>query len=200
MQNAEMTTHAAVNGIGHDPVMTFDEIYEKYSGRILNLAYRMTGQEETARDLTQDVFIKAYQNLEKFRGDSQVYTWLYRIATNHVLNYLKKSQRMKWLNLLDKPLGEAIKEEQIAPTFWGSAGAPRPDRQLEKSEREKLIWQIVQSLPVKYRVPLILYRYEDMSYQEIAETMQLSMSAVETRLHRAKKELVKRLEPYLDEL
>ncbi len=180
--------------------MSFDEIYEQYSGRILNLAYRMTGQEEIARDLTQDIFIKVYENLDKFRGDSQIYTWLHRIAVNQILNHLKKSQRMKWLNLLDKPLSEAIKADQIVPSFWGSTGALRPDRQLEKSEREKLIWQIVQSLPVKYRAPLILYRYEDMSYQEIADTMQLSMSAVETRLHRAKKELVKRLEPYLEEL
>lgn len=200
MQNPGITKQTLITGRGHNALMSFDEIYEQYSGRILNLAYRMTGQEEIARDLTQDIFIKVYENLDKFRGDSQIYTWLHRIAVNQILNHLKKSQRMKWLNLLDKPLSEAIKADQIVPSFWGSTGALRPDRQLEKSEREKLIWQIVQSLPVKYRAPLILYRYEDMSYQEIADTMQLSMSAVETRLHRAKKELVKRLEPYLEEL
>lgn len=180
--------------------MTFENIYREYGKRILNLAYRMTGREETARDLTQDVFVKVYENMETFRGESQVYTWIYRIATNHILNYLKKSQRRRWVSLMDKPLSEALKEDEIEPTFWGKSGAPSPDRKLERAEREKIIWSIVQSLPPKYRMPFVLNRYEDMSYKEIAETMGLSLSALEARIHRAKKMVTEKLEPWVEYL
>ena len=179
--------------------MTFEAIYREHGDKIMNLAYRMTGSKESARDMTQEIFIKVYENMDSFRGDSQVFTWLYRIATNHIFNFLKKERRRKWLNLMDKPLSEVLQEDQIDPLFW-SRSAPQPDRQMEKSEREKRVWQSIQQLSPKYRVPLVLNRYEDMSYQEIAETMQLSLSAVESRIHRAKKELVKLLEPYIKDL
>lgn len=180
--------------------MTFDDIYREYGKRVLNLAYRMTGREETARDLTQDIFIKVYENMETFRGESQVYTWIYRIANNHILNFLKKSQRRRWVSLMDKPLSEALKEDQVEPTFWGKSGAPSPDRKLERAEREKIIWSIVQSLPPKYRMPFVLNRYEDMSYKEIAETMGLSLSALEARIHRAKKMVAEKLAPWVEYL
>ncbi len=185
---------------GQQGVMTFEEIYREYGDRVINLAYRMTEKEETARDLAQDVFIKVYENMDNFRGDSQVFTWIYRIATNHILNHLKKTQRHKWLNLMDKSIGDVIKEEQIEPTFWGKTGFASPDQKMEKSEREKVVWSIVQKLPVKYRVPFVLHRYEGMSYNEIADTMELSLSAIETRIHRAKKEVMQKLEPWLEHL
>lgn len=181
-------------------LMTFEEIYRDHGTKILNLAYRMTGREETARDLTQDIFIKVYENMETFRGESQVYTWIYRIAVNHILNYLKKSQRRRWISLMDKPLAEALKEEQIDPAFWGRSGPPAPDRKLEKAEREKIIWAMVQSLPPKYRAPFVLHRYEEMSYKEVAEAMGISLSALETRIHRAKKMLIEKLGPWVEYL
>jgi RNA polymerase sigma-70 factor (ECF subfamily) len=180
--------------------MTFEDIYREYGEKILNLAYRMTGREEAARDLTQDIFIKVYENMKTFRGESQVYTWIYRIATNHILNYLKKSRRRRWLSLMDKPLSDVLKEDQVEPGFWGSSGSPSPDRKLEKAEREKIIRSIVQTLPSKYRVPFVLHRYEDMSYKEIAEIMGLSLSALEARLHRAKKMMIEKLEPWVEYL
>lgn len=182
------------------PTLTFEDIYQEFGEKILNLAYRMTGVEETARDLTQDIFIKVYQNMEAFRGESQMYTWMYRIAANHILNHLKSARRWRWLSLMDKPLGEVFKEEEIEPGFQERASPPGPDRHLEKSEREKIVWNAVQSLPPKYRIPFVLHRYEEMSYREIAEVMDLSLSAVEARLHRAKKMLINKLEPLLKEL
>lgn len=180
--------------------LTFEDIYRQFGGKILNLAYRMAGTEETARDLAQEVFIKVYENMEAFRGESQVYTWIYRIAANHILNHLKSVQRQRWLSLMDKPLGEVLKEEEIEPGFRERASTPGPDRHLEKSEREKIVWNAVQSLPPKYRIPFVLHRYEEMSYREITEVMELSLSAVEARIHRAKKMLIEKLEPLLEEL
>ena len=178
---------------------TFEQIYHQYSARILNLIYRMTGSEEVARDLTQEVFVKVYENIGKFRGDAQIFTWLYRIATNHTLNYLKRKKRYKWLNLLDKPISEVLQENKIDNQFW-AVGSPRPDRQMEKKQREQIIWKLIQQLSPKYRVPYVLNRYENLSYQEIADTLNLSLSAVETRIHRAKKELVKKLNPIANDI
>jgi RNA polymerase sigma-70 factor (ECF subfamily) len=178
---------------------TFEQIYHQYSARILNLIYRMTGSEEVARDLTQEVFVKVYENIGKFRGDAQIFTWLYRIATNHTLNYLKREKRYKWLNLLDKPISEVLQENKIDNQFW-AVGSPRPDRQMEKKQREQIIWKLIQQLSPKYRVPYVLNRYENLSYQEIADTLNLSLSAVETRIHRAKKELVKKLNPIANDI
>ena len=177
----------------------FEQIYYQYSARILNLIYRMTGSEEVARDLTQEVFVKVYENIGKFRGESQIFTWLYRIATNHTLNYLKREKRYKWLNLLDKPISEVLQENKIDNQFW-AVGLPRPDRQMEKKQREQIVWKLIQQLSPKYRVPYVLNRYENLSYQEIADTLNLSLSAVETRIHRAKKELVKKLNPIANDI
>ena len=177
----------------------FTELIELYSERIYNLGLRILRRPDDAADVLQETFIKVYEKIDTFDGRADFFTWLYRIATNHIFNFLKKERRRKWLNLMDKPLSEVLQEDQIDPLFW-SRSAPQPDRQMEKSEREKRVWQSIQQLSPKYRVPLVLNRYEDMSYQEIAETMQLSLSAVESRIHRAKKELVKLLEPYIKDL
>lgn len=177
--------------------ITFEEIYNIYGERILNLAYRFIQQEEVARDLTQDVFLKVYENLDYFNHQSKLYTWIYRIAINHFLNYLKKDRKSKWFELMDEKIGDLLQREGRT-TFFTSL--PPPDHVLEKKEREKLILKIVSTLPVKYRAPLILQRYEGMSYQEIADTLNISISAIETRIHRAKKLLIQKLEPWLKHL
>ena len=181
----------------HQSSLTFEEIYQAFGKKILNLAYKMTANEEVARDLTQDVFMKVYQNLATFREQSQVYTWIYRIAVNHILSHLKKQRRYQWFDLMDKSIAEVLHEERIDPTFWARSNPTPSDGLLEKSEREKIVWSSLQALALKYRVPLVLYHYEGMSYQEIADYMKLSLSAVEARIHRAKKQLIVKLEPWL---
>lgn len=180
--------------------MAFEEIYQEYGGKILNLAYRMTGREDIARDLTQDVFIKVFEKRQDFRGDSQIYTWIYRVATNHILNYLKKENRRKWFSLLDKSIEDVLTEKQVDAAYWNNARPATPDRKLEKKEQENIVRQQIEKLPVKYRVPFLLHRYEGISYQEIATILDLSLSAVEARIHRAKKMLVEKLTPLAESL
>ena len=182
-----------------DPPGLLDSIYSEYGERILNLAYRMTSDEEVARDLTHDIFLKAYENLHRFDGNAHVYTWIYRIAVNHILNHLRKARRANWVRLLDENVTDLYRENK--PVF-------RPeleDRQtfleaLEHHERSRLLWTAVQSLPLKYRIPLLLFFYEGFSHREIAEVMKLSLSTVETRIHRAKKALFGKIRPYLDQI
>ena len=180
--------------------LSFEQIYQKYGERVLNLAYRFTRNEETARDLTQDVFVKIYQKLDTYRSQSHIYTWIYRIAVNHFLNYIKKERKWRWTQLLEKTSGEERHAEGSIDAHWPTGHMPSPDRVLEKTEREKIVLDLINSLPPKYRTPLILQRYEEMNYQEIAEILSLSGSAVETRLHRAKKMLLEKLKPWLRHL
>ncbi|MCK5455005.1 MAG: sigma-70 family RNA polymerase sigma factor [Calditrichia bacterium] len=182
------------------PQLNFEDIYRRYGEKILNLAYRYTGNEDTARDLTQDVFTKIFQKLDSFKSQSHIFTWIYRIAVNHFINYMKQERKWRWTQLLDKSVGELLSQESVAEENWSSGYIPAPDRIVEKSEREKIVLNVVNSLPIKYRAPLILQRYEGMNYKEIAETLSISGSAVETRLHRAKKMLVEKLKPWMKHL
>ena len=150
-----------------------------------------------ARDLLQDVFIKVYENMDSFEKRSQIYTWIYRIAVNHAINYMRRDRRTLWFNLLDETVGEFLKREKIEISGLGGGDVPRPDELLERSEADQSVQRAVDSLPVKYRVPFVLFKDEHLSYNEISSVLDLSLSAVESRIHRARKMLVKKLSPLL---
>jgi RNA polymerase sigma-70 factor (ECF subfamily) len=180
--------------------LVFEDIYETYGERVLNLAFRFTGNEETARDLTQDIFLKVYRNLDRFEHKSHIYTWIYRIAINHITNFIKKERRHRWVSLMDEKVADLVRGDKIDPKFWGGAAVPTTDRTLESAERANIVWSAIQTLPPKYRIPLVLHHYEGKSYKDIAAIMELSLSAVEARIHRAKKQLIKKIEPWLEHL
>jgi RNA polymerase sigma-70 factor (ECF subfamily) len=177
----------------------FDDAYREYGERTLHLLYRFTSDEDAARDLLQDVFVKVYENMGSFEHRSQISTWIYRIAVNHALNYLKRRRRTLWLDLMDESIGELLQRENVEMPGLGDLRVPRPDEALERSELERIVQKAVDVLPPKYRIPFILFKDEQLSYLEIAEVLQLSLSAVESRIHRARKMLIKRLQPLLKE-
>jgi RNA polymerase sigma-70 factor (ECF subfamily) len=185
----------------HNPGETsdFDSIYESYSEKVLNLAFRITGNEDTARDLTQDIFIKVYQKLDTFEHRSNIYTWIYRVAVNHIYNFLKKERRRRWVGLLDKTVEDIIQDGNIEPSF-PTVREKAADHKLEETERAEIVWRAVRSLPPKYAIPLTLYTYERLSYREIADALEISQSALEARIHRARKKLIKILEPWVDSI
>ena len=176
---------------------TFEEIYQEYAERTLNLLYRFTSREQVARDLLQDVFIKVYENMDSFERRSQIYTWIYRIAVNHAINYIRRERRTLWFNVMDETVGDLLKREKVEMSGLGGGDILRPDELLERSELDQLVERAVDSLPVKYRVPFVLFKDEHLSYNEIADVLSLSLSAVESRIHRARKMLIKKLSPYL---
>jgi RNA polymerase sigma-70 factor (ECF subfamily) len=183
------------------PSPTLGEIYARYGERVLNLAYWFTREEESARDMTQEIFIKVHEHLGTFRREADVYTWIHRIAVNHVLNHLKRERRRRWLSLMDERVGDLLQDERVVDaTVRDRFTPPSPHRLLEASERDRVVREAVAALPVKYRVPFELFRFEEMSYQEIADAMDLSLSAVEARIHRAKKRLCAALAPWLDSI
>jgi RNA polymerase sigma-70 factor, ECF subfamily len=181
-------------------MMDFEEIYGTHSERILNLVYRMISDEDVARDLTQDIFVKVYKNLDTFHQESQLSTWIHAIAVHHVLDYLKQQKRARWLNVLPDDSPEGIRSKGTDNSLLGGTGSMPADMAMERRERTEIVWKAVQSLSPKYRIPLILHHYEGVSYKEIAEMMKLSVSAAEARIHRAKKQLIEKLKPLLGQI
>lgn len=189
-----MNDNKKLSDISKTQEITFEEVYSDCSQKILNLAFRFTSDDEQARDLTQDIFIKVYQNLKNFKGESSAFTWVYRIAVNHILNFLKKEKRRKFIRLIDQNVKEAIMEDTGSRS---SINDYSPVQVLEDEERSRIVKSIINELPPKYRIPFTLFKYEGMSYKEIAETLEISLSSVETQIHRARKQLIAKLEPWL---
>ena len=180
-----------------DTLPSFDEVYAAHGERLLHLLFRFTNNEEAARDLLQDVFVKVYQNLSSFRKEAELSTWLHRIAVNHALNYLKRERRTFWFNVLDESVGTLLKQERIELPRWQPGESPQPDHLLESKEQQEIVDRAVASLPLKYRAAYLLYRDGELSTEEIAKALDISTSAVESRIHRAKKLLIEKLKPLL---
>lgn len=158
----------------------FGELVLRHQDFIFNVVSKYVRIEEEARDLTQEVFLKAYENLEKFRGESKVSSWLYRIAANLSLNWSER---------------RAGRETQLDDEFAETLAAP-PDLSDEAREREQalaLIAEALEEMPEKYRAVIKLHYFEDKSYQEIADALGLPMNTVKIHLLRAKEQLRKRL-------
>ena len=175
-------------------IPAFEEIYALYAQRTLNLLYRFTPHEQVARDLLQDVFIKVYERMGSFENRSQMFTWIYRIAVNHALNYLKRERRNVWLDLMDETVGDLLARERVDSVSFPVRTLP-PDLLVENKEREELAQAAIDALSPKYRIPFVLFKEEHRSYDEIAGILGISHSAVETRIHRARKTLIRKLGP-----
>ena len=165
----------------------FKQLFEQYKDFVYNICYRMSGNREEAEDITQDVFIKIFHSVEKFRGDAKLSSWIYRIAVNTCLKKERSKKLNYWVSL---EFMFQDKEE-----FQPMSGDKLPDQLVEISEAEQIVQHAIQQLPGRQRTALILHRYENLSYQEIAQIMEISLSAVESLQHRAKHNLTKKLVP-----
>ncbi|MFH1288807.1 MAG: sigma-70 family RNA polymerase sigma factor [bacterium] len=170
----------------------FKELFETYNSLVFNVCLKMLSNREDAEDVTQDVFFTAYKSLKKFRAESKLSTWLYRIAVNLSLNFQRKKKINQWLSLdflLDNKPDEIPHSPEVNPL-----------KDLENSERERIVQNAVNSLPENQRAAVILQRYENLSYEEIAKIMKCSVSSVESYLFRAKENLCKKLAPIIEDL
>ena len=159
----------------------FGELVLKHQDFIFNVVKGFVRFEEEARDITQEVFLKAYENIDKFRGDSKFSSWLYRIAYNHSMNWSERKAGRE--TQLDDSLAETIPEEP-------STADDMFDRELVLSR----IKEIIEELPVKYKIVLKLYYFEEKSYQEIADTLGIPINTVKIQLLRAKEQVRKKLD------
>lgn len=171
----------------------FRRLFDAWHGRIYQTCYRLMGNPQEAEDITQDVFVRAMQAYDRFRGDADPGTWLYRIAVNQCLNVRRRKHRLQWLAL--DFWNEGADETAVLRDRNGSV-----EEDLQQADRERIVGEAIDALPERQRTALILSHFERMSYKAIAEAMDCTPSAVESLLHRAKTSLGRRLRPCLDEL
>ncbi len=167
----------------------FRQLVDNYQQLVVNTCFGMVHNTADAEDIAQDVFIEVFRSVDKFRADSKISTWLYRIAVNRSLNFIRDNKRRKWFQSV---------EDALTSGKNGILGAalPRqenPDSVLENDQRAALLHKAINSLPENQKVAFTLSKYEDLSYREIAGVMELSVSSVESLIHRAKKNLQKKL-------
>jgi RNA polymerase sigma-70 factor (ECF subfamily) len=164
----------------------FHLVIEKYGGKLFNLMLRLTGNYHWAQDLTQDVLLIAFREYPKFRGESDVFTWIYRIAINHHRRQSRKLRLKSWLGLEEVP-AEAL-----------STGQDLAD----PAEREQLsskVARAVSELPGEFRETVVLHYFQDQSCDQIARILDCSPGTVKSRLWRGRKILAQKLEGFISE-
>jgi RNA polymerase sigma-70 factor (ECF subfamily) len=174
-------------------VAAFDRLILKYRERVYGIIYNMTSNREDAADLTQDAFIKAFQSIHRFGGQSSFFTWLYRIAVNSTLSHLRKSRLRSFFSLERVNSDEPVSREIIA-ALTDKTGV---DRDTFVRELQEKLNDAMQKLSIKHRTVVTLFEIDGLSHQDIAEVMNCSVGTVRSRLHYAKQLLQAELQPYL---
>lgn len=174
-------------------VAAFDQLTTKYRGRVFGVVYNMTSNREDAADLTQDAFIKAFQSINRFQGQSSFFTWLYRIAINSTLTHLRKN-RLRTFFSLEKVDEDDRPSAEVIEALTDNSGAERDSYVRELQEK---LNEAMQKLSIKHRTVVTLFEIDGLSHQEIAEVMNCSVGTVRSRLHYAKQLLQSELQPYI---
>ena len=172
---------------------SFRYIVDKYQKYILNICFRFTHNKETTEDLTQEVFIEVYRSINTFRGDSKFSTWIYRIAVTKSLDYLKSQKRKKRWGIIRSFLVESDLEKE---TVFVNDLENNTQKKIENDDRIEVLNRALESLSEKQRTAFVLNKYDEMSYQNIADILEMSLSSVESLIHRAKINLRKKLYNY----
>lgn len=192
-------------GLGPDPdeglvaqsragdMEAFAQLIDRHEGRVYALVCQYVGQEEDARDLVRDVFLKAYRSLDRFGGRSKFSSWVCRIAINRSIDHLRRKKHVR-IESLDEPrdTGDGGMERDIADT------AELPDAEVERRELAAQIQDAVRQLSPKLREVTILREYGGLSIEEIAQTLRLSPGTVKSRIFRARERLRELLAPYIE--
>ncbi len=165
--------------------VAFDELIRRYQGKIYGLIYNMTSNNADTEDLVQEVFIKAYKSLGRFKGKARFYTWLYRIGVNQTLNFLKKRQRRSALSLDDIDLGIERDPAYIELT----ESKPSPLRNTSISELQERLNKALQTLSEKHRTVVVLHDIQGLPHDEVAKMLKTSSGTVRSRLFYARQKL-----------
>lgn len=173
--------------------MDFESIVKQNQEKVRNICFRYVNNVDDADDIAQEVFIQVFESISHFREEAQISTWIYRIAVNKSLDFIRSKNRKKRFAQLTS-LFKSDEEESIIeiPSF------ETPDKELDKKERREVVNFALNKLPENQKTVIVLSKYEGFSNSEISKIMDLSLSAVEALMHRAKKNLHKELYNYFE--
>lgn len=166
---------------------SFGVLLQRHEKRLQQLCLRLLGEKEAARDAVQDIFLKVYRSAGSFKPQGKVATWLYRIAVNHCFNRLRRQRILRFFSF-----GELVREGQDeGDELELDPADPRPDAEaaLRARERWRTTRRIIDKLPENQRLVLVLAKFEGLSYKEIAQVLEITEGAVESRLVRAMRTL-----------
>jgi len=173
-------------------IKAYDELVHRYQERIYATVYHMTSNHEDANDLVQETFIKAYRALKTFKGDSSFYTWVYRIAVNKTINFLKQRK-----NRLQMSLDDVDFNAENDPDLVALSSEKTPRRALNLAELQDKLNEAMLKLSEHHRLVVTLHDIQDLSHEEIAAIMDCNVGTVRSRLFYARRQLQAFLSDYL---
>lgn len=182
--------HLLVAAAKKGDLAAFEELVSRYERKIFRLTMNITGNREDAEDAMQDAFLKSYSHLNTFQGDSRFYTWLVRIAANEALMRLRKRRPNQFS--LDEPVAG---DEDLMPRElqdWG----PGPEQRFAQTEMRQILSSVIEELEPEYRMVFVLRDIEELSTEDTASVLSLSVPAVKSRLLRARLKLREKLNRY----
>ncbi len=161
----------------------YEILVEEYADLVFRVAYRIVQNEQDAEDVLQETFLSVYKKIGKFRGDSKFSSWIYRIASNAALDLLRAKGRKEGKDTTFDDMTE-IEDEEYDPADEESL---RPEDELLQNESLERIREALAEMPAKLRVAYLLYMVDGLSLQEVAEKLEIKLSAAKVRVHRARK-------------
>ncbi|WP_020393901.1 RNA polymerase sigma factor RpoE [Thiolinea disciformis] len=189
---ASLTDLELVQRVQSGDKKSFDVLVLKYQHKVINLIIRYVHDHDTAQDVAQEAFIKAYRGLQSFRGESAFYTWLYRIAINTAKNHLVSQGRRAPDFDIDAEDAEQYEGESALKEY------ATPEHEILRDEIQTVVTHAIDSLPEDLRTAIVLRELEGMSYEEIAEAMDCPIGTVRSRIFRAREAIDKVLQPLLN--
>jgi RNA polymerase sigma-70 factor (ECF subfamily) len=178
-----------INRIQEGDQKAFRLLVEKHQEMVVNTCFSIVHSRADAEDIAQDVFLEVFRTSGNFRGDSKLSTWLYRIATNRSLNFIRNKKRKGFFETFE----DAFSSGRNRDNEISGNHADQPDQNITGQQRKDMLHHAIDKLPEKQRVAFTLNKYEELPYLQIAEIMEISLSSVESLIHRAKKNLQKQL-------
>lgn len=179
-----------------DDAAAFEALVSKYQLRLIMVLNNLVNDRTLAEDLAQDVFLRIYRARKSYVPTAKFSTWLYKITHNVASNAIRSVGRRKEVNVVSSPSG-SLNTRPLDSMAKEKSGL-MPARQFDQKEIRQVLHEALQSLPARQRMAMMLSRFENMSYQEIADTMQLKPQAVKSLLSRARVNLKSTLEPYIE--
>jgi RNA polymerase sigma-70 factor (ECF subfamily) len=181
---------STLEGLSSQVDLSFEELFERYSSVVYSLVYHILGDREEALDVSQEVFLTIYRKIETFRGESSLKTWIYRIAARRAAN------RFRWWNRLRRKgtvsLEEHLSKSPNSELFYSlKSEVPSPEDMLLSKELRARIERLLDILPLQQRMAVVMRDIEGLSYDEIAQSLQISLGTVKSRIARGR-EMLKR--------